>query len=591
MVTFGQLSRLSCLVMWLSVAVSAFAQAKAGSTYGFVAPPELSGPDATIPTISDSDKPYAEAFVTLLKDLKMTEADLPKIDQFLAQYPQNDIAYFWRGNIEACVAKPFDLVKARRDLEEYRSIDHSELFPSQDQDALSLLAKIELSEGHPVAAVGLMKRAAMGDLRLADNIFNATGVKPESTSTFCTWNLTDLHQLAEAAPHDPWPHILIGLYYQFFTRFGENSFSLAAAEYRKAANLDSHAAVIPYLQGELYNKATFLLKQPWASVAAKSGETGLAMFTKALTLDPKFTLAYAARAEIYLEAKQPALAVRDFEKALALDPKIDTCLSDKGIAESDLGRYYDAIQDFGEALRVKGEEDIYRPQLYQNRGDAYAKVNDLRRAVDDYSAAIHLRLKSQIAVLTIAQFRGIYPEYKGVSDEMLTSKLNRYFMPQMAQDMFEKMIRDNTGKMGISLLNDLYEARGSAYLASGDYIDGIRDFQRIFVGIPNYADSTDRWRQLGKAGNGEAILIDVKGSDVSTGSEPRIWLKRVGAKQSTVLSFAVDCPGKRVRTATSVIYDLKNNAIGEDESGSVWGSVTPDTIGEQVWAGICEAKP
>ena len=171
-------------------------------------------------------------------------------------------------------------------------------------------------------------------------------------------------------------------------------------------------------------------------------------------------------------------------------------------------------------------------------------------------------------------------------------KLNRYFMPNFAPDVFKKMIRDNEEKKwSPSLLNDLYESRGDAYLKLGNYASGIRDFQRIYAGIPDFGESTERWRQLGTVGSGETLLLDVKGSDVAAGHEPRIWLKRIGSKQSTVMAFSVDCTGRRIRTSSSVVYDGKGNSIGGDESGGVWSAITPDTIGEQVWNGACESEP
>ena len=323
---------------------------------GLREPGELAGPDAKVVTISDSDKPYADAFVALLKDLKMEESELPKFDKFIEQYPKNDIAYFWRATINACVVKPPKLADALRDLDSYRNNEHSDLFPSQDTEALSLHAKIEAAQGHQLAALEIMKKTATKDIRKADNLFNAQGVKPETTSDFCTWNLTDLNQLVVAAPHDAWPHILLGLYYEFFARFDENYYPQAAAAYRKAATLDNHSALIPYLQGELYNQATFWgvpKPKPWVTTALKAGESAEVMFSRAIANDPKFAPAYEARAEVYLDAKKPALAVKDFDKALAIEPDNSTCHSDKGIAESDLGNHFAAISEFGEALRAK----------------------------------------------------------------------------------------------------------------------------------------------------------------------------------------------------------------------------------------------
>jgi tetratricopeptide (TPR) repeat protein len=268
-----------------------------------------------------------------------------------------------------------------------------------------------------------------------------------------------------------------------------------------------------------------------------------------------------------------------------------TCHSDRGIAKADLGDYFGAIFDFNDALRAKDEEDIYRPQLYQNRDDAYSKVQDWRRAVDDYTSAIHLRLKRQIAVLTVAQFRGIYPEYAGVSDGVLVDKLNRFFMPQFAPDVFKRMLKDNDGKFGVSLLNDLYESRGDAYLKLGDYARGIRDFQRIYVGIPDFANVTDRWRSLGTFANGETYYLDVKSSKVSSAGSPSIWVKNVKPKESTVMAFSIDCSGRRMRVTSSVMYDSKNNSVDGSTNGGGWNNVTPDTLGEQLWTGACKAEP
>ena len=145
-------------------------------------PGELSGPEPNIPTISQTDKPYAEAFVSLLKDMKLEESDLPRLDQFLTKYPKNDIVYFWRATIEACKLQPRKSADATRDLDHYLSNERSDLFPSQETDALSLLAKIEVSQGHQLAALALMKKAAELDLRKADNLFSARGIKPQTTS-------------------------------------------------------------------------------------------------------------------------------------------------------------------------------------------------------------------------------------------------------------------------------------------------------------------------------------------------------------------------------------------------------------------------
>jgi hypothetical protein len=111
------------------------------------------------------------------------------------------------------------------------------------------------------------------------------------------------------------------------------------------------------------------------------------------------------------------------------------------------------------------------------------------------------------------------------------------------------------------------------------------------VGIPNFANVTERWRSLGTFGHGESFYIDVKSSEVPLGRTPRIWVKRVGPKQSTVMAFALDCSGRKLQVTSSVVYDSNNNTVGGSEVAEGWSDVAPDTLGEQLWTGVCKVKP
>jgi tetratricopeptide (TPR) repeat protein len=292
-----------------------------------------------------------------------------------------------------------------------------------------------------------------------------------------------------------------------------------------------------------------------------------------------------------LQLKQDTLAIKDFDKVLSIDPDNTTAHSDRGIANTDLGQYYAAIFDFGDAIRAMEKGDIYLPNNYENRADAYVKVQDYRQAIEDYSSAIELRIDTQVILLSLAQFRGLYPEYAVVSDDALLQKLNHRFAPQYEADAFRKLLTQDNGKWGISLLNDLYEKRGDAYLSVGDFRRGIVDFQRIFVGMPDYGKFTERWRSLGAFGHGEKYYLDVKASEPLSDRFPRIWVKRIGAKQSEVTSFELDCSSRRLRVTTSIVYDAIGNTVGSSDVGEGWSYVAPDTLGEQLWNGVCQSKP
>jgi tetratricopeptide (TPR) repeat protein len=553
-----------------------------------IEPPEMIGPPQTAVHPSAADLQFLDALGNTKNESEMTER-LPLLDKLIADHPDYADAYSFRAYIEACVVEPSNSTQAKSDVARAISLGGGKAF--DDQSRLSLLGKIAFANGDDKLALDDLEKAMRRDLSGADKIFNIEGVAPERTSKFCTWNLTDLDHFVAKFPRDWRPTALRGLYYQFFTTFKEEYYPNATAEFQKAAAIDPKSPVPVYLLGELHTKAAFWTKKAWASDAGRNDATRAAVlpFTTAIHLDPTFTAAYVARAEAYLELKQNALAVTDFDRVIALDPTSTTAYSDRGIAKADLGRYYDAISDFGEAIRLKKDGDSYLPNLYENRGDAYVKLSNYRSAIDDYDQALALRVQSQIFLWSLAQFRGLYPEYNGVSDDALLHKLNAQFQPQFAFGVFRKQLTEENGKWGISLVNDLYEKRGDAYLQSGDYKHAIQDFQRIFFGIPNFANSVERWRPIGNFGHGDHYFLDVKSSDVSAKNSMRLWIKDVGPKQSVVIAFGMNCSGRQINQMSSITYALNDKILNSSDSPGGWTDVVPDTLGEQLWSGACSS--
>ena len=78
-----------------------------------------------------------------------------------------------------------------------------------------------------------------------------------------------------------------------------------------------------------------------------------------------------------------------------------------------------------------------------------------------------------------------------------------------------RQLTEQNGGWAIGLLNELYEKRGDTYLRLSDYRQGVLDFRRIFEGIPNFADSTDRWRELGKTADQENYFSGRKERKIS----------------------------------------------------------------------------
>jgi tetratricopeptide (TPR) repeat protein len=309
-------------------------------------------------------------------------------------------------------------------------------------------------------------------------------------------------------------------------------------------------------------------------------------YTKAIQLDPKFLPAYEERASGYLTLKQYQQALKDYETILTLDPENHTAYADRGLAKLETGDNWGAILDFGDAIRREKEDDSYLPTLYENRADAYVRLGKYNEAISDYNKAIEMKFGQITILLSLSQIRGLYPEYDQVSDETLLHKIHDLFWPNMEYAGFAKHLEGN-GKWAISLMNELYEKRGDTYLRSGDFRRGILDFRRIFKGIPNFADSTDRWRMLGRTADQEDYFLDVKSAEFSSDGPVRLWVKFVGKKETQTVEFELECKSRRMNRASIVTYDSNDTVLTSSEVSSGWQRIIPDTIGEQFYNGTC----
>lgn len=553
---------------------------------GVAEPSELTGEPKKVKQPSEADKQLFE----LMKDVKDNATDaearavVQKMDEFLKNFPDYSDVYFLRATYKACIQNNRDFDSITSDIKAAMSR------PAQiynDTDYYSLLGKIALAQAQHEEALRDLEKAMKRDFDSADKMFNIEGVELERTSKFCAWNLTDLDGLVAKFPNNYLPWLFRGLYYEFFTTFKEDYYPKAMKEFQKASILKPSSPLPPYFIGQLYSKASFWTKKAWASDQGRDQQVRNAAqaYTTAVRLDPKFLPAYEHRASDYLNLKQYQQALRDYETVLTLDPENSVAYSDRGLAWFETGRYVAAIADFGDAIRRKKDEDSYLPDLFEHRGDAYSKVGDYRNAIADYTKAIELRFGSLTILLNLKQIRGLYPEYDRVPDDILLRKIHDMFWPNMEYAGFVKQLEQN-GSWGISLVNELYEKRGDAYLKAGDFGRGVLDFKRIFRGIPNFAASTDRWRSLGKAADGEYFL-DVKSAEFAANEPVRFWIKTIKKKGTENVAYEMDCKGRRLSSTSSITYDASGNVVSSSDVSSGWQRVVPDSIGEQLLNGAC----
>lgn len=113
------------------------------------------------------------------------------------------------------------------------------------------------------------------------------------------------------------------------------------------------------------------------------------------------------------------------------------------------------------------------------------------------------------------------------------------------------------------------------------------DFSRIFRGIPNFADSTERWRALGRTADQEDYFLDAKSAEFPSDGPVRLWVKMAGKRQTQTVEYELDCKTKRMNGASTVAYDSSGKILSSSEVGSGWQRIIPDTIGEQIYNGAC----
>jgi tetratricopeptide (TPR) repeat protein len=572
----------------------AFAQTSSITIPGVSEPPEMTGEPKKITKPTDAQRQFGE-IIGQLKGEEQAKAVREQLTEFIERNPRYSDAYLLRVICDLCMLNSRDYVSIANDLKKAIS-EHSTDSESTYRnlsDHYAQLGKVNVITGQHRDAIDDLEKAMKQDLSSAANIFGSQGVEPERASKPCIWNLTDLDALVAKFPHDYRAWLLRGLYFTFFTTFKEDFYANARGEFQKAAAVNPKSPLPHYFIGRLYSKASF-----WTTAAASSDAVrnefyrkAIQEYSEAIQIDPGFAPAFEMRASAYEDLKEYEHAIKDYGRVLELDPDNVIAYADRGLAKLETGRYLGAVVDFGDAIRRKGDQDTSVGMSYEYRADAYMKLGEYRSAIADYSKAIERQLANQTFLLSLKQIRGLYPEYDQVSDETLCKKINALFWPEFDYSVIAKKLLEENGSWQISLINDLYEKRGDAYLQANDFRKGVLDFNRIFHGIPNFADTVDRWRMLGTGANGEKFYLDVKSVELPDNGAARLWLRTVSKKGSyTVQSYDLECKTKRISQTSIVAYDAGGKILTSSESGGGWERIVPDTMGERFYDGLCRSN-
>ena len=135
-----------------------------------------------------------------------------------------------------------------------------------------------------------------------------------------------------------------------------------------------------------------LLEQGRLLAAAGNDAAALAVFTKAIEIDPSEVGAYGYRGMTNRRLGNYQQAVEDFTKVLELSPQ-DRGYLERGSTYHLMREYQLALDDLNRAIDANPR---YR-DAYVNRGSTYIQLGDNGRAIEDFNKAIELDPKNGVA--------------------------------------------------------------------------------------------------------------------------------------------------------------------------------------------------
>jgi tetratricopeptide (TPR) repeat protein len=562
-------------------------------------PSELTDPEyATVqpPKFTAEEKAAYTAFAAILE--KNSQLDnqavcrklVEELSAFIDQYPPRSDYYYFRAYANYLAGakdiKPIldDVAIAENLITASNATGLYSLV-----DCVVLKAKLNKLSGKDTDA--------LTDLENAYNIshdsykmFQVSGTDPNTPSPADIWTNKDFDGFIDSYPTNASTYIYGALFYERYGIFDHKHYDAAITLLNKAIAINPRSALAYFLLATQFKHKGF-----WGNEDLKTAKpnaiNALIYLDKAIMLNPTLVQAYGSRAGLHLQSKQYLAAISDYDKAIELtvDAKDKgSLLNDRGLAKANLNRHFDAIQDFTAAIKLHKVSD--GDSLYislENRADSYLKTRQYDKAIADLTGVISLHLKTYLYLMDIYSFRKLYPECSTLSDQELTEKMwSRYFPNMKYGDFAENWDQKKDKTWTPLLLAQLYPKRAEAYLLSGRYKDTTADYKRIYNGIPDFANTIERWQPFATSQDGQQ-LFDVQTAEYLENGTFRVWIKSNAAKGPNVTLYSIDCQQRTLRVEEGQSYDPKGNPVRQIGQGQ-WGKAVPDTIGETLCNGFCK---
>ena len=147
-------------------------------------------------------------------------------------------------------------------------------------------------------------------------------------------------------------------------------------------------------------------------LAFKSGNHDIAeaMFTRALQVDPTYTLVWANLAQVFSVTGQLDKAKKSFKNILNMEPKNGLIWAEYGTVMTKLARYSDGKDAYLKALKFKPNS----PRVYLSLGHVYKTMGEIDNSINSYKSTIKQNNLSGEAYWSLANLK----TYSFTNDEI-----------------------------------------------------------------------------------------------------------------------------------------------------------------------------